>query len=937
MRLEKIALKNFGSYREATIDLSHVASAVVLGPNGAGKSTCFIDAILWALYGQARSSTDNMIRTGETDMMVAVEFSLSGQRYRVIRKRSIKTKAGKSDLELQVQQGGQSEEIGTVDVDWTPISGGRLAETQEKIVQLLNCDQDLLTATAFFLQGQADRFSRSTPSERKTILGSILRLDRYAILKQAASRQATRLEGRQSALQDQQNDVAATERLLAELQTQHQNARLTEIRERTSVEQHEAKRTEQIHAKAGLQARMDGMATLAQQHQQSNQRCHDLIREEHVLLDRHTRLQGILDGRGSIDVDRQTVLTIRSMIDSLEATRGELLQRQAERKGRLDGLGDTAQAYEQSRQRLPGITARLVALTDKQTRWEKILNNKATILQKVEDDKIARNSIAAIESATQERHTIIETVDQEITWALEQQRTMIEVEANLEMARREAQDAIQAYRRDTNEMQAALNRDQDQAVLLAQVPCGTDLQARCKFTRQAVEAQARIPGQVAAIRVRATETDQAIMALVASAIRDRITAHEKVVAELRETPWVEQIADARARKEQLRQAEQEGQRDLGRLRASLKDLERFTILKPELDLAEREIESVLEEMRAASAERAALDQTIMEQEAALREQTALVTELAQLNITITANELERRRHDTSIQSLTMAIGQATAQVEQAERDLPETARTLAITIEERTALQATLKSQELELLAADSIGTEISMTIGHLQNLEATITQAHQIIRGATTLVGNLAGRIQEAEQAIAAAKAIQEELDRLDRDLRHYRTLVDAYAIIPTLVMENALPILEQETNTLLGKISRTGMRVRFDTQKALKSRDGLAETLDITVRDQVGERPLENYSGGERFRLDLAQRIGLSKLLARRAGAKIETLAIDEGLGSLDEDGLNQLRECLGALGDDFKLVLVITHVDAMKATFPSQIMVTKDQQGSHVEVLA
>jgi exonuclease SbcC len=164
---------------------------------------------------------------------------------------------------------------------------------------------------------------------------------------------------------------------------------------------------------------------------------------------------------------------------------------------------------------------------------------------------------------------------------------------------------------------------------------------------------------------------------------------------------------------------------------------------------------------------------------------------------------------------------------------------------------------------------------------------------------------------------------------------LADAYQKIPVLIMENAIPMLEHEANGILGRISSSGMKVRLDTQKTLKSRDGLAETLDIVVRDVFGERPYEAYSGGERFRLDLALRVGLSKLLANRAGARLETLVIDEGLGSLDDDGLNQLRECLGALQQEFKLVLVVTHVDAMKHTFPHQIVVTKDNTGSSVTV--
>ncbi|MCZ7674381.1 MAG: hypothetical protein M5U34_48245 [Chloroflexi bacterium] len=78
--------------------------------------------------------------------------------------------------------------------------------------------------------------------------------------------------------------------------------------------------------------------------------------------------------------------------------------------------------------------------------------------------------------------------------------------------------------------------------------------------------------------------------------------------------------------------------------------------------------------------------------------------------------------------------------------------------------------------------------------------------------------------------------------------------------------------------------MRVSFETQKRLKSRDGIAETLDIRISDGAGERPYDNYSGGEQFRVNFAIRLALSQLLAKRAGARLQTLVVDEGFGSQD-----------------------------------------------------
>jgi exonuclease SbcC len=60
------------------------------------------------------------------------------------------------------------------------------------------------------------------------------------------------------------------------------------------------------------------------------------------------------------------------------------------------------------------------------------------------------------------------------------------------------------------------------------------------------------------------------------------------------------------------------------------------------------------------------------------------------------------------------------------------------------------------------------------------------------------------------------------------------------------------------------------------------MAETLNIIVGDWAGERIYETYSGGEQLRIDFAIRFALVELLARRAGAKVDWLTIDEGFGS-------------------------------------------------------
>ena len=153
-------------------------------------------------------------------------------------------------------------------------------------------------------------------------------------------------------------------------------------------------------------------------------------------------------------------------------------------------------------------------------------------------------------------------------------------------------------------------------------------------------------------------------------------------------------------------------------------------------------------------------------------------------------------------------------------------------------------------------------------------------------------------------------------------------------MIIEAAVPEIEAEANRLLSRMTEGRMHLRFDTQRETKAGE-LREALEIQISDDLGTRPYENYSGGEQFRVNFAIRIALSKLLARRAGAQLQTLVIDEGFGTQDDRGRQRLVEAINTVQDDFSRVLVITHISELKDAFPARIEVTKTPEGSTVEL--
>ncbi len=199
--------------------------------------------------------------------------------------------------------------------------------------------------------------------------------------------------------------------------------------------------------------------------------------------------------------------------------------------------------------------------------------------------------------------------------------------------------------------------------------------------------------------------------------------------------------------------------------------------------------------------------------------------------------------------------------------------------------------------------------------------------------------RVGAARQQLAALDSFarqqaerREERDRLTHDLASYDELREAFSKrgVPAMIIETVVPELERSANELLARMTDGGMHVRIETQRETKTGE-LREALDILIADELGTRPYELYSGGEAFRVNFAIRIALSRLLARRAGAQLRSLFIDEGFGTQDARGREHLVSAINSIQDDFDRILVITHIDELKDAFPARIEVTKTPQGS------
>lgn len=191
--------------------------------------------------------------------------------------------------------------------------------------------------------------------------------------------------------------------------------------------------------------------------------------------------------------------------------------------------------------------------------------------------------------------------------------------------------------------------------------------------------------------------------------------------------------------------------------------------------------------------------------------------------------------------------------------------------------------------------------------------------------------RLDQLDQQANQLPGLDEQHKAQTEQVRALAALEKAYGPngIPALILETtAIPALEHDATQLLRDLGYDG-RVELRTQVAVKSRDGLKDALEIVVVTPTGaEAVYEDLSGGQLTRLDLALRIALARLVARRPGVEIGVFAVDEP-EFLDEHGLTALARILRGL-DEFPVRIVVSHHPGLRDAFDQAIVVERGPDG-------
>ena len=117
----------------------------------------------------------------------------------------------------------------------------------------------------------------------------------------------------------------------------------------------------------------------------------------------------------------------------------------------------------------------------------------------------------------------------------------------------------------------------------------------------------------------------------------------------------------------------------------------------------------------------------------------------------------------------------------------------------------------------------------------------------------------------------------------------------------------------------------------------EGKNRGLDLMVYSTVTgkEREVRTLSGGESFMAALSLALGMADQIKQSSAAiNLDMMFIDEGFGSLDEHSRNQAVRVLQEMAEGSRLIGIISHVSELKQEIEDQLIVTKDENGSHVK---
>ena len=926
MRPLRLTLSAFGPYAaETTLDLEKLGKGglyLITGDTGAGKTTLF-DAITYALYDHSSSGIreGSMLRCkyadDKTPTFVELEFEVHGVRYTV--RRNPEYQRPKARGEGMTTE--KADATLTYPDDRPPVTKAK--DVTAAVQEIIGLDYNQFSQIVLIAQGQFTKLLNASTEERSRIFRKLFRTQRYAQLQERLQAEAAALNQQRTAqnakldsllggLQFSPEDpdaealralcaqtVPETALALLDALTARQAAALEEAS--TALQATEAQ-LDKVQQQLGAAAQAQRLAQQLAARQAELAAAKPALDAARAEADRHAGDAAQLDALTVQVTQAQSALAAYDALDTLCRQQTEardaarLAAAQAhKRRTQLDNLNAALAAAE----------TELAALADADTRLLALQNRSAQLAQRGEALAKLEQRLAECQHQAKRAHKAQENYraaaaaqDEARARQNTLERAFLDAQAGL-LAESLVEGAPCPVCGSTHHPARALLPHT--APTQAQVEAAR--QAAAEADRQAQNASAAAQSALAA----ANEAKTSLRRDAETLLPERFTTPEGTVP-LTFALMTNVLAEENAAlqtaqtdcKAQCRQTDADCRR-----KAQLEaDRQAKTRQRPALEQAAAEAD------RSAAAQNAsadALESQIAERRAALPyprradAQAALDKLEADRRTLRTGMDTAQRRlkqAEQSVAAAEAAVEALTAQQTAAQKELPAcSAEELTAQQTELTAAREALRSREKQLSAQLLPNRKTAAQYRAAAEARQALESRWQWVSAlAATASGTLTSK-----QKIRLEAYIQ--MNYLDRILRYANTRL----------MQMTAGQYELE-------------RIGAENQR---SQSG----LDLGVIDHYNgtRRSVKTLSGGESFKASLALALGLSDEVQSSAGGiRLDTLFLDEGFGSLDEESLELAIRVLSGLTEGDRLVGIISHVGALKDRIDRQVVVHKARTG-------
>jgi DNA repair protein SbcC/Rad50 len=949
-----LTIEGFTTFRDRQeIDFAPLELFVITGPTGAGK-TSILDAISFALYGEVpriggTQGTADVISLGTDRATVQFEFQVGGARpHRVVRRISRRTS---QTVTFERMEGE----------DWVPASTGGVRDTNGAIQELVGLDFDGFTRAVILPQGEFHRFLKGEPSERRKVLFSLLGVNYFQRMGRLARSKQTELEAgvKKTAALLEEHYADATSEHLEELRSTEGTARSkqTSASEALTIASWRAKTAE--HAVSQIKVLGDArgeVVNLAQDLAGSLERIRnaeiehakattslqakasELATARGAVDEADSELKGLVAEFGTLEAIAEITVAARTLdeVEGLEQqARQDLLEAEA-----ADASARTEQATAEAEDTKAAneLDSATAAERTAVTRAEEA-HRAADALKLIADQAAAR--AAELEQAGQALTSVDAKVPALEAQAVERHR---ELDAAIE--------ALDAHRR----LHAVAELAEGLAPGDPCPVCGVPLSREVAVEPDAADALSTTRGAEESTRAAASQADKAVAAAQAerlAAVQRRDGCEGALTSALNGYADQPALATARSEADEALAAalvELEKRRELKTARQAERDRTREALTAAQLTTVQCDAaaESANKSILGIRARRDAAEHILRGRFGDVLPGDALDLLAADRSkVAATTETLERRRarydtlsdeHDAAAALLT----NADAKLTQIDLQLTTVATKLG-----SVATQATPAMGDSELEPPPALDGKREVSAQHLaawcqaadgslgecqaaaeadrdEAFAAVLVQAqNQMIDAAdaaealTLLKDGEQSAIKLATQALAAVEECERNIEtrsKLEAEAKEDREQIAVLATLSQELQNNRFgEYIIEETLSLLSDHASGELKRISGGRYSLRPAKGEFEVIDHQNADE--RRSVRTLSGGETFLASLALALALSRhvgeLASEGMGAKLESVFIDEGFGTLDPATLDEVIDALERLRAEELVVGVISHV--------------------------